>query len=69
MLEPVTMTHLDQSDVYAEGMKSTGPDTAATSQYNTDTEVHLTRTQSDGADPGVVGPIVWQMHKKEMDGE
>ncbi|XP_040156497.1 uncharacterized protein LOC120896436 isoform X2 [Anopheles arabiensis] len=67
VLEPVTMTHLDQSDVYAEGMKSTGPDTAATSQYNTDTEVHLTRTQSDGADPGVVGPIVWQMHKKEMD--
>uniref|UniRef100_A0A182QKE7 Uncharacterized protein n=1 Tax=Anopheles farauti TaxID=69004 RepID=A0A182QKE7_9DIPT len=67
VLEPVTMTHLDQSDVYVDGMKSTGPDTAATSQYNTDTEVHLARTQSDGADPGVVGPIVWQMHKKEMD--
>ncbi|XP_050076156.1 uncharacterized protein LOC126563553 [Anopheles maculipalpis] len=67
VLEPVTMTHLDQSDAYMEGMKSTGPDTAATSQYNTDTEVHLARTQSDGADPGVVGPIVWQMHKKEMD--
>ncbi|XP_052896476.1 uncharacterized protein LOC128303533 [Anopheles moucheti] len=67
VLEPVTMTHLDQSDAYAEGMKSTGPDTAGTSQYNTDTEVHLSRTQSDGADPGVVGPIVWQMHKKEMD--
>uniref|UniRef100_A0A4Y0BK00 Uncharacterized protein n=1 Tax=Anopheles funestus TaxID=62324 RepID=A0A4Y0BK00_ANOFN len=68
VLEPVTMTHLDQSDAYVEGMKSTGPDTAGTSQYNTDTEVHLARTQSDGADPGVVGPIVWQMHKKEMDG-
>uniref|UniRef100_A0A182Y2F4 Uncharacterized protein n=1 Tax=Anopheles stephensi TaxID=30069 RepID=A0A182Y2F4_ANOST len=67
VLEPVTMTHLDHSDAYMEGMKSTGPDTAATSQYNTDTEVHLARTQSDGADPGVVGPIVWQMHKKEMD--
>ncbi|KFB53022.1 AGAP006655-PA-like protein [Anopheles sinensis] len=67
VLEPVTMTHLDQSDVYADGMKSTGPDTAGTSQYNTDTEVHLSRTQSDGADPGVVGPIVWQMHKREMD--
>uniref|UniRef100_A0A182NKI8 Cadherin domain-containing protein n=1 Tax=Anopheles dirus TaxID=7168 RepID=A0A182NKI8_9DIPT len=67
VLEPVTMTHLDQSDVYVDGMKSTGPDTAGTSQYNTDTEVHLARTQSDGADPGVVGPIVWQMHKKEMD--
>uniref|UniRef100_A0A182PK09 Uncharacterized protein n=1 Tax=Anopheles epiroticus TaxID=199890 RepID=A0A182PK09_9DIPT len=69
VLEPVTMTHLDQSDAYADGTKSTGPDTAATSQYNTDTEVHLARTQSDGADPGVVGPIVWQMHKKEMDGK
>uniref|UniRef100_A0A182WBL5 Uncharacterized protein n=1 Tax=Anopheles minimus TaxID=112268 RepID=A0A182WBL5_9DIPT len=67
VLEPVTMTHLDQSDAYVDGMKSTGPDTAGTSQYNTDTEVHLARTQSDGADPGVVGPIVWQMHKKEMD--
>lgn len=22
------------------------------------------RTQSDGADPGVVGPVVWEMHKK-----
>ncbi|XP_050093956.1 uncharacterized protein LOC126576694 [Anopheles aquasalis] len=67
VLEPVTMTHLDQSDVYADGVKSSGPDTAATSQYNTDTEVHLARSQSDGADPGVVGPIVWQMHKKEME--
>ncbi|XP_049290335.1 uncharacterized protein LOC125767607 isoform X2 [Anopheles funestus] len=67
VLEPVTMTHLDQSDAYVEGMKSTRLDTAGTSQYNTDTEVHLARTQSDGADPGVVGPIVWQMHKKEMD--
>ncbi|XP_035789588.1 uncharacterized protein LOC118465444 isoform X2 [Anopheles albimanus] len=67
VLEPVTMTHLDQSDVYADGAKSSGPDTAATSQYNTDTEVHLARSQSDGADPGVVGPIVWQIHKKEME--
>uniref|UniRef100_A0AAG5D811 Uncharacterized protein n=1 Tax=Anopheles atroparvus TaxID=41427 RepID=A0AAG5D811_ANOAO len=67
VLEPVTMTHLDQSDVYADGGKSTGPDTAATSQYNTDTEVQLARTQSDGADPGVVGPIVWQMHRREME--
>lgn len=25
------------------------------------------RTQSDGSDPGVVGPIVWELHKKEMD--
>ncbi|XP_053674767.1 uncharacterized protein LOC128725073 [Anopheles nili] len=67
VLEPVTMTHLDQSETFGEGSKSTGPDTAGTSQYNTDTEVHLARTQSDGADPGVVGPIVWQMHKQELE--
>lgn len=25
------------------------------------------RTQSDGADPGIVGPVVWEMHKKGLD--
>lgn len=68
VLEPVTMTHLDQSEGCGDGGKSTAPGTASTSQYNTDTEIQLSRTQSDGADPGVVGPIVWQMHKKEMEG-
>lgn len=24
------------------------------------------QTQSDGADPGVVGPVVWEMHKKGL---
>ncbi|XP_062540447.1 uncharacterized protein LOC134208673 isoform X2 [Armigeres subalbatus] len=67
VLEPVTMTHLDQSEGGADGGKSTAPGTASTSQYNTDTEMQFSRTQSDGADPGVVGPIVWQMHKKEME--
>ncbi|XP_055535581.1 uncharacterized protein LOC129724602 isoform X2 [Wyeomyia smithii] len=66
VLEPVTMTHLDQSET-GEGGKSTAPGTASTSQYNTDTEVQLSRSQSDGADPGVVGPVVWQIHKKEME--
>ncbi|XP_055611015.1 uncharacterized protein LOC129757748 isoform X2 [Uranotaenia lowii] len=68
VLEPVTMTHLDTSEGYnGDGGKSTTPGTASTSQYNTDTEIQLSRTQSDGADPGVVGPIVWQMHKKDME--
>ncbi|XP_055624385.1 uncharacterized protein LOC129767467 isoform X2 [Toxorhynchites rutilus septentrionalis] len=67
VLEPVTMTHLDQSEGCGDGAKCTAPGTASTSQYNTDTEIQLSRTQSDGADPGVVGPIVWQMHKKEME--
>lgn len=26
----------------------------------------FTRTQSDGSDPGIVGPVVWELHKKEM---
>lgn len=32
---------------------------------------YLTRTRSDGADPGVIGPVVWQIHKKqqELNGE
>lgn len=29
--------------------------------------VHLTRTRSDGADPGVIGPIVWQIHKQQQE--
>ncbi|XP_058840571.1 uncharacterized protein LOC131696162 isoform X1 [Topomyia yanbarensis] len=66
VLEPVTMTHLDQSEA-GDGGKSTAPGTASTSQYNTDTELQLSRSQSDGADPGVIGPVVWQMHKREME--
>ncbi|XP_058460600.1 uncharacterized protein LOC131436119 isoform X2 [Malaya genurostris] len=66
VLEPMTMTHLDQSET-GDGGKSTAPGTASTSQYNTDTELQLSRSQSDGADPGVVGPVVWQIHKREME--
>lgn len=28
---------------------------------------YLTRTRSDGADPGVIGPVVWQIHKKQQE--
>lgn len=24
------------------------------------------RSQSDGADPGVIGPVVWEIHKRQM---
>lgn len=28
--------------------------------------VYFQRTKSDGADPGVIGPVAWQYHKKKM---
>lgn len=34
---------------------------------NTDEIVYLSRTRSDGADPGVIGPIAWQYHKKRLE--
>jgi len=34
-------------------------------ELNDDDEVG--RVHSDGADPGVVGPVVWEMHKKGLD--
>lgn len=24
------------------------------------------RSQSDGADPGVIGPVVWEIHKRQI---
>ncbi|XP_055323152.1 uncharacterized protein LOC129578490 isoform X2 [Sitodiplosis mosellana] len=29
--------------------------------------IYLSRTRSDGADPGVIGPIAWQYHKKRLE--
>lgn len=37
-----------------------------TKQKNDET-VYLSRTRSDGADPGVIGPIAWQYHKKRLE--
>lgn len=33
----------------------------------TDEIIYLSRTRSDGADPGVIGPIAWQYHKKRLE--
>lgn len=36
-------------------------------QQKNDDTVYLSRTRSDGADPGVIGPIAWQYHKKQLE--
>lgn len=78
VLEPVTITHYDQSDF--DDRKIYKPSTSgAYKKQVIDQFVHndkrmsrqtqdgqFIRTQSDGSDPGVVGPIVWEMHKKEV---
>lgn len=38
-----------------------------TAPKNADEIVYLSRTRSDGADPGVIGPIAWQYHKKRLE--
>lgn len=38
-----------------------------TADKKSDEIVYLSRTRSDGADPGVVGPIAWQYHKKRLE--
>lgn len=79
VLEPVTITHYDQSD--QDDRKIYKPATSGAykrqviDQFVTNEkriirpaegEGQFQRTQSDGSDPGVVGPIVWEMHKKEV---
>lgn len=74
VLEPLSVTHLDHSD---------GPDTMRlprvvdtkrkqvdkVSQTAVDDLGGLQRSQSDGADPGVIGPIVWEIHKREREAQ
>lgn len=69
MLEPVSVIHLDHSDADYEQLKNYR---MIDSQKSLDLdeidediyEQEIVRTQSDGADPGVIGPVVWEMHKK-----
>lgn len=68
-MEPVSVTHLDHSDADYEQLKNYR---MVDSQKSLDLdeidediyEQEMHRTQSDGADPGVIGPVVWEMHKK-----
>ena len=73
VLEPVSVTHLDQSD---------GPDGAAQlprvlnvktkklgEKISDEKSGYFARSQSDGADPGVIGPVVWEIHKKQLEAQ
>ena len=78
VLEPVTVTHLDQYDCdvdtnrYANKksiQKTNKKYHQSKNEINDVNEIHLVRSQSDGSDPGVVGPIVWELHKKELEND
>lgn len=74
VLEPLSVTHFDHSD---------GPDTARmpriidtkrkqankVSQTMKEELGTFQRSQSDGADPGVIGPVVWEIHKRQADAQ
>ncbi|XP_055681050.1 uncharacterized protein LOC129788750 isoform X1 [Lutzomyia longipalpis] len=59
ILEPVTVTHFDMYDA-EERMK------AENGSNGLPEDIQLIRSHSDGTDPGVTGPIVWEIHKKEV---
>lgn len=68
VLEPVSVTHLDHSDADHDTLKNYRMMNSQKSLNLDDLDLERdTRTQSDGADPGVVGPVVWEMHKKGFD--
>lgn len=60
------MTHLDHSDADYETLKNYRMMNSQKS-LNLDEMDDMARAQSDGADPGIVGPVVWEMHKKGFD--
>lgn len=48
-------------------LKHDGRTTMPTKPVDDAKFTYLTRTRSDGADPGVIGPVVWQIHKKQQE--
>lgn len=63
------MTHLDHSDADYDTLKNYRMMNSQKSLNEID-EMDLdveARAQSDDPDPGVVGPVVWEMHKKGYD--
>lgn len=64
VLEPVSVCHLDHSD--ADIRDSLKNYSRKSHDLDEDLECEV-QTQSDGADPGVIGPVVWEMHKKGLD--
>lgn len=80
VLEPVSITHLDEYDeIEAIGAATNAAkiprivDTKMKKPLSVHDEptttVYLSRTRSDGADPGVIGPVAWQLHKKKLEAQ
>jgi hypothetical protein len=70
VLEPVSVTHLDHSDADHDTLKNYRMRDFHSSANSNEIEDELqldAQVQSDGGDPGVVGPVVWEMHKKGFD--
>lgn len=78
VLEPVSVTHLDHTEESSDSSrkpaivgakyKSMEPSkntTRLAKQFEIEAvaDAHLCRSQSDGADPGVIGPAVWKFQK------
>lgn len=63
------MTHLDHSDADYDTLKNYRMDSQKSLNFDEMNEnlEWEARAQSDEADPGVVGPVVWEMHKKGLD--
>lgn len=73
VLEPLSVTHLDQSDdmdmvKLPRVINSKRKQIDKVSQTAIEDGGCLQRSQSDGADPGVIGPVVWEIHKKQAQG-
>lgn len=74
VLEPLSVTHLDQSDEPDTARLPRVVDTKRkhvdkVSQTATEDVREFQRSQSDGADPGVIGPVVWEIHKKKLEAQ
>lgn len=74
VLEPVSMTHLDHSEIegsdtggiprIVDAHYKSGRNVPGTMEGNGEDDGCLSRSQSDGADPGVLN---WEVHKKIME--
>lgn len=78
VLEPLSVTHLDHSDgpdtirlprVVETKRKRADKFAQTTIVDESDEAGDLRRSQSDGADPGVIGPVVWEIHKRNMEAQ
>lgn len=63
------MTHYDHSDADRDTLKNYRMmDSQKSLNFDEEEFLRDAQAQSDsGADPGVVGPIIWEMHKKGFD--